>query len=428
MHYPEDLLQFLWKYKMYSPLNLFTVDEQLIEVIHPGMLNVDAGPDFFNAKIKIGNTLWAGNVEIHYKSSDWFAHKHHTNKAYNNVILHVVIDNDCEVICENGMKVPVLKIHVCDALMGKYRELMHQCKWLVCAGHQQQMSSIEQTGWLDALLIGRMQERCEKMMDLLQLFKGDWDQVFFVMLARALGFGVNSDAFEALARSISVKHLMHHADNLLQLEAMLFGQAGFLNANLDDSYQQKLAYEYQFLKEKFSLKPIESSRWKFLRLRPKNFPTVRIAQLAMFIHKYPQLAGNVAECGDIEQLRKCVDFSAGDAWLTRFEFGKQSSTCAKHLGETSQNLLLINAIIPFVFAYGLHHGNEPIQEKALEMLASLPPERNHILRDWEMCGGISAQNAAGSQALVFQYNNFCVVRKCLQCKVGLKYLQSDEIR
>lgn len=419
----EEFLQFLWKYKLYSPLNLCTTDGDLVDVIHPGTHNTHAGPDFFNAKIKIGSTLWAGNVEIHHKASEWNTHMHHTNPAYNNVILHVVTDNDRDVYVENGRRVPALVMQIHDQLKGRYFELMQNHHWLSCSGNQLPLPEIEQSGWLEALLIGRLQERCEKIEQLHVLFNRDWDQVFFVMLSRAFGFGVNNDAFEAMARLTPVKRLLQHADNLFQIEAMLFGQAGLLDHPVDDVYHQQLALEYRFLKEKYALVSIESFRWKFLRLRPKNFPTIRLAQLAMFIHLHPELTGAVNELQNPVRLKSCVDLSAGDQWLTRFVFGKTESSSPKHIGLASQHLLLINAILPFLFAYGRHRDDQMLQDRALELMTTLPPERNHITRDWEIQGGIVADNAARSQALVYQYNQYCVPRKCLQCKIGLNYLQ-----
>lgn len=419
----EEFLQFLWQYKLYSPLNLMTADGESVEIIHPGSCNHHAGPDFFNAKIKIGSTLWAGNVEIHHKASEWNSHMHHANPAYNNVILHVVIDNDCQIFTENGRQVPVLVMQIHHQLKGRYFELMQNQHWLSCSGNQLPLSGVEQLGWLEALLVGRLQERCEKIDQLHVLFNRDWDQVFFVMLSRAFGFGINNDAFEAMARLTPVKRLLQHADNLFQLEALLFGQAGLLEHPVDDAYHQQLATEYRFLQEKYALVPIESFRWKFLRLRPKNFPTIRLAQLAMFIHRHPELTGAISGLQTSESLKSCVDISASDHWLTRFVFGKMEASSSKHMGIASQNLLLINAILPFLFAYGRHRDDQILQDKALELMASLPPERNHITREWEIQGGIVADNAARSQALVYQYNQYCVPRKCLQCKIGLNYLQ-----
>ncbi len=341
----EEFLQFLWQYKLYSPLNLMTADGESVEIIHPGSCNHHAGPDFFNAKIKIGSTLWAGNVEIHHKASEWNSHMHHANPAYNNVILHVVIDNDCQIFTENGRQVPVLVMQIHHQLKGRYFELMQNQHWLSCSGNQLPLSGVEQLGWLEALLVGRLQERCEKIDQLHVLFNRDWDQVFFVMLSRAFGFGINNDAFEAMARLTPVKRLLQHADNLFQLEALLFGQAGLLEHPVDDAYHQQLATEYRFLQEKYALVPIESFRWKFLRLRPKNFPTIRLAQLAMFIHRHPELTGAISGVQTSESLKSCVDISASDHWLTRFVFGKMEASSSKHMGIASQNLLLINGLI-----------------------------------------------------------------------------------
>ncbi|MBN2742659.1 MAG: DUF2851 family protein [Marinilabiliaceae bacterium] len=420
----EMLLQFLWKFRLFAHPVVRTSDGETVEIIHPGYQNFDAGPDFFNAKVKIGDTMWAGNVEIHHKTSQWNDHRHHLDKAYNNVILHVVMEHDDCVSTESGRIVPVLVMPVMPELEMRYREMMDHSQWLSCCGSRFALPEAESSVWLESLLIGRLEDRCLKMQQLLTYFHGDWDQVCFVMLARAFGFGVNSDAFESLALLTPVRRLMQHADQIEQLEAMLMGQAGFLDERVGDDYQDRLSSEYLFFKEKYSLKTMGSHRWKFLRLRPKNFPTVRLAQLAQWVHHHPQVTGAILGAKSVDDLRARFRLVASEPWLTRYRFGDCDVPLEKTLGVSSQNLLLINGIIPFLFAYARHRGDSHGMDLAIDMMAQLPPERNHIVHDWEARGGIVACNAAQSQALIYQYNHYCLPRKCLQCRVGMGYLQS----
>jgi len=418
----EELLHFLWKHRMVNSSDLKTTDGELIEIIHPGTHNTDAGPDFFNAKVKIGNTLWAGNVEIHLRSSDWRLHHHHLNQAYNNVILHVVSHHDEEVLTQNRVKVPVMTMLTSQLLRQQYQTLMDHEEWLGCKDSIGLMSELELTNWLERCLISRFEERSSRIDELLHEFENDWEQVFFLMLARSFGFGTNAQPFEMLARQTPVRALLHHADSQLQIEAILLGQAGFISQNPQCEYEEKLAREYQFLATKFNLKPIATHLWKFLRLRPVNFPTVRLAQLAAFIYKIKGQFESLFEVKSVDALLQLLDVKASDYWSRHFQlFEEEGDEQVKHLGVSSRHLIIINAIVPTMYAYAARRGNEEMQAKAFDWLTALPAENNHIIQHWREYG-LKADNAFDSQALLHLRKAFCEPKKCLQCRIGYYYL------
>jgi hypothetical protein len=421
----EELLHFLWKHRMVNSSDLKTCDGEPIEIIHPGTHNADAGPDFFNAKVKIGNTLWAGNVEIHLRSSDWQLHNHHLNEAYNNVILHVVGHHDQEVLTQNRVRVPVMKMQTSPALHQQYHLLMEQEQWLGCNVAISQMSQLELTNWLERCLISRFEERTARIDELLAEFDNDWEQLFFLMLARSFGFGTNAQPFEMLARQTPVRALLHHADNQLQIEAILLGQAGFISQTPQCEYEEKLAREYQFLATKFSLKPVATHLWKFLRLRPVNFPTVRLAQLATFIYKIKGQFESLFEVKSVDVLLQLLDVNASGYWSHHFRlYDDEGEEQVKHLGESSRRLIIINAIIPTMYAYAVRRGNDEMQTKAFEWLNALPAENNHIIQKWSEYG-LKSRNAFYSQSLIHLRKAFCEPKKCLQCRIGYYYLCKD---
>lgn len=418
----EELLHFLWKHRMVNSSDLKTCDGEPIEIIHPGTHNTDAGPDFFNAKVKIGSTLWAGNVEIHLRSSDWRLHHHHLNQAYNNVILHVVNQHDEEVFTQNRVVVPVMKMQTSQALSQNYQSLLDGEEWLGCKDAISQISEIELTNWLERCLISRFEERTFRIDQLLTEFENDWEQVFFLMLARSFGFGTNAQPFEMLARQTPVWSLLHHADNQLQIEAILLGQAGFISKNPLCEYEEKLGREYQFLSQKFNLKPVASHLWKFLRLRPVNFPTIRLAQLSAFIFKIKGQFETMFEVKSVDTLLQLLDVTASDYWSRHFQlYEEEGEEQVKHLGVLSRHLIIINAIVPTMYAYAARRGNDEMQAKAFDWLTSLPAENNHIINNWREYG-LKADNAFDSQALIHLRQSFCEPKKCLQCRIGFYYL------
>ena len=416
----EELLQFIWKYQLYRPEILKTTEGEQVEVIHVGHFNTDSGPDFFNAKIKIGDTLWAGNVELHIKSSDWYVHKHEINRAYNNVILHVVLENDSQVTNQKGQSIPTLQVSVHEKLLSHYKELMEHQNWLPCKDGIHEMHIIEMTNWLEKLVIKKFEDKTNWIFELLKQFNNDWNQVFFVVFSRAMGFSINGDAFEKLARSIPVKLLFQSLDKLNQIEALLMGQAGLLNITCNDDYYLKLRKEFEFLKKKCRLNNEVVPICRFMRTRPSNFPTIRLSQFASFINQQPGiLMERITSVKDIRKFIDSFELRASEYWNNHYIFGEITSDDGiKKLGSSSKKLLLINVIAPLLFAYGKYKGEMQLQEQSIDLLENLPPENNTIIKKWEKLSEFKIKSAFDSQAVIYLKNNFCNLKKCLSCSIG----------
>ncbi len=421
----EDFLHFLWRWRRFDVQDLQTTDGQSLEVVHPGEPNTHAGPDFFNARIRIGDTLWAGNVEMHLRASEWLAHGHDTDRAYDNVVLHVVLDEDEPVLRPDGQRLPCLALRsrIPTGLLEQYHRLMHACEWVPCARHLSDVSAIVKVNWLDRLLVERLQEKTNAVARRVAEADGQWEEAFYRQLAHGFGLKINAETFEALARITPLSLLARHGDNRLQLEALLFGQAGLLeDTPTDDEYAQALAREYQFLRHKYQLRPLAVSQWKFFRLRPTSFPTVRIAQLAALLHRTPRPFAAVlaaSEAGDVEQL---FDVEAGPYWRTHYRFGKTSPARSKPLSQHFVHLLLINTVAPFLFHFGQSRAISEHQDQALRLLDTLPPEGNAVLERWTALG-LKPQNAAQAQALLHLKTRYCQAQRCLTCAIGTALLR-----
>ena len=417
----EDFLHYLWHHRLFYPSGLVTVNgSEPVEVLHPGWPNHHAGPDFFNSRIRIGTTTWAGNVEIHLHSSDWFRHGHDLDPSYNNVVLHVVAHHDGEpVLDSNKRQVPELVLSFPDNILQQYDALIHHTGVVKCLEHVGRVGRLDWQGWLDRMLCERMEQRADHIFTLLEEFNSDWDQVFFVLLARSMGFGVNGDPFEMLARNLPVKVVLRHASDLLQLEALLFGQAGFLNQMVgDESYPTLLQREYNLLRHKYGLKPMEVSLWKFLRLRPVNFPTIRLAQLAAILYKNSGNFESWVKLSSIGSLMERLDVAASGYWKSHFMFNRSAkSDVRSHLGKNSRELIIANAMIPFIFTMALRRGQTEIQTGALKLLSQLPVEHNNILDHWKRVG-VVPENEGEAQALIHLVQNYCTRSKCLHCRIG----------
>lgn len=413
----EEFLHYIWKYKLYNSRDLKTTTGQKIEILNQGNHNFDSGPDFFNAKIKIDDTVWVGNVEIHINSSDWYNHNHHTNKAFDNVILQVVINNDKDVFRTNRQLVPTMELKFDKRLLSNYEDLLQSKLWIACEKDILKVDSFIINQWIDKLAIERLEEKSNRINELLNQQNGNWENTFYIQLAQNFGFKLNSQPFELLAKSLPLTYLGKHKNNQLQLEAMLFGQAGFLDDDGSDEYYKSLQKEYRFLKAKFNLKPVEKHLWKFLRSRPGNFPTIRIAQFAMLIFKSAALFSKIIESAKIEEIKEFFLVETSDYWKTHYQFNKESVNKTKCLGEDSVDVLIINTIIPFLFVYGKETGNETIKNRALDFLEKIKTEKNSIIQGWSDLGVIS-NNALTSQALIHLKNNYCNIKNCLNCQIG----------
>lgn len=418
----EDFLHYIWKYKAFNVPGLKTLEGEPIQVIKTGEHNKDAGPDFFNARIKIGTTTWAGNIEIHLRSSDWKKHFHNNNGSYENLILHLVYENDEEII-HSGKPVATaeLKGLVDKKLLHNYRELMTNRSWIPCSNQINSVSDFTLTNWLERLLVERLERKAKVISELLVLNKNDLEETFYIHLARNLGLKVNSLPFELLAKSLPNSFLGKHKSSLFQVEALLFGQSGLLEKEFNDEYPNQLKKEYAFLKKKFSLQPVESHLWKFLRLRPVNFPTIRIAQLAALIHQSSGLFSKITEAKDVAQLKKLLQATASEYWDTHYLFDKPSPKKVKKLGNVAIDNIIINTIVPFMFVYASHRGLERYKDKAISFLTQLKTEKNNIVQKF-IDLKLKPLNAADSQSLLELKNEYCNNKKCLNCGIGISIL------
>jgi len=421
----EKFIQFIWKQRLFQNQIYFTRWNDKIEIVSTGILNADAGPDFFNAKVKINETLWVGNIEIHTNTSDWKKHNHHQNKVYDNVILQVVINNDCDVERSTGEIVPTIEIKFDENIWNNYDKLLQSQSWIACEKDITNVDSFFIESWLQTLLVERLEQKSQKILDLLESAGNSWEESFYWQLSHTLGFKVNAEPFERLAKSLPLSYLGKHKNNLHQIEAMLFGQAGFLEADdIEDEYYKTLRNEYLFFRHKFGLQPIEKHLWKFMRLRPFNFPTLRIAQLAKLIHSSTALFSKVIETKDIQQLMLYFDIAASEYWDTHYTFGNTSHKQIKTLGKNAVNTIIINVVTPFLFVYGLKNANDDLKDSALNLLENIPAENNSIIEHWTKIG-VKPESAFHTQALLQLKNHYCDQKKCLECNIGGKIVKTN---
>ena len=421
----EQLLHYVWKHKIFPLKELKTTSGQLLEVIDTGLSNRNSGPDFFNAKIKLDGVLWVGNIEIHTSSSDWMKHGHHTNAAYDNVILHVATNIDAEVKRSNGDSIPQLQLSCPEQVRTNFDELISTDSYPPCYRIIPTLSSFTVHSWMSALQMERFEQKNAQLIERLRLCNNHWEDAFFMTLARNFGFGLNGDAFETWAKVIPLRAVDKHRDNLFQVEAIFFGQAGILADPEGDEYYMKLKREYEYLAHKFGLTPMDVTRWRFLRLRPNNFPHVRIAQLASLYHRTYGLLSQLMEKETLKDVRDLLRGGTSEYWLTHYTFGGSSPSRPKTLSESSLNLLIINTVVTFLYAYGLHKGNERLCTRATAFLEELKPENNYIIRMWSECG-LKVSHAGDSQALIQLKKEYCDKKKCLYCRIGYEYLKRRE--
>lgn len=417
----EDILHYVWKFKLYNK-NLFTTDGEPIEVLDVGLSNSNAGPDFFNAKVKIGDRLWAGNIEIHTSSDEWVKHNHHTDKAYNSVILHIVKSANCKVYNAEGKEIPQCEITYPTQIDESYDFLIHSNIDIPCANYLGEMDSFRLKSWMDTLLIERLERKSKDIEVFLKRYHGSWDEAFYVLLSRTFGFGLNSDSFERLAHSLPLKYIHKQGDNLVQIEALLFGQAGMLEGEkaLDD-YHNLLCKEYDFLKGKYDLKPLEKHVFKNMRTRPSAFPQIRIAQLAALLYQSQTLFSRITTSKDLGQIRLLFHVNPSEYWQTHYTFGNTSAKKTKFLGDSSLDTILINTVAPILFAYGKYIGNEDMCERGLNFLETISAEKNSIVKKFAKLD-VPINSAADSQAIIQLKREYCEKRKCLYCRIGHQLL------
>lgn len=421
----EKLLHYVWKHKIFPLKELRTTTGQSVEVIDTGLANLHAGPDFFNAKIKLDGVLWVGNIELHYQSSDWYRHHHDTDSVYNSVILHIASHIDTEVVRQNGELIPQLQLECPLHIRSNYDELLATDDYPPCYRIIPTLSPLMVHSWMSALQTERLEQKTKQIEERLSLCNRNWEDAFFITLARNFGFGVNSEAFEYWAKRIPLRAVDKHRDDLFQIEALFFGQAGILEDPDGDDYYLRLKKEYRYLAHKFNLTPMDASLWKFLRLRPYNFPHVRIAQLACLYHRSAGLLSQLLEKDTLKDVHELLRGGASEYWLTHYAFGGASPLRTKTLSDSSLDLIIINTVVPFLYAYGRHRSNEVLCARALSFLEALKPENNHIIRLWEQCS-LKVAHAGDSQALIQLKKEYCDKKKCLYCRIGYEYLKRKE--
>lgn len=426
----ERLLQYVWKYKLFPLAPLMTTDGMPVEVIDAGRINSDAGPDFFNAKLKIGGTMWAGQVEVHERSSDWYRHGHQHDRAYDTVVLHVVGKADTVVTATNGRVIPQLELACPEGMMERYNDLRKAEVRPPCFSVIATLPRFVVHSWLTALMVERCERKAGDITARLELLDHRWEDAFFATLARSFGTSVNSDTFEAWAMNIPYRAVDKHRDSLFQVEAIFFGQSGLLseeNAEADD-YYRRLQAEHRYLSRKFSMPaPLTAERWKLARMRPGNFPHIRIAQLAMLYHTRQSLVSRILDARALPEVRELLSTEASSYWETHYTFGHTSPKRPKRVGDNALNLIVINTVVPFLFAYGKHKRSDDLCERASLLLESLKPEDNYIVRQWAQAG-IAPAHAADSQALIQLQKEYCDKRYCLRCRIGYEYLKGRRRR
>ncbi len=424
----ELLYHYLWHHRMLGT-SMTDLQGHHIDVLSPGRHNEDAGPDFSNARLRIDGKVWSGNVEIHVKASDWNRHGHDSDPAYANVILHVVAFDDARIRRANGEEIPQITAILPEKFYLTYSQLVKDLKDVRCADQIPSIPNLIREDWLETLAIERLQTKASRLLEYNSLCGGDWEQAVFILFARGLGFGLNGLPFEILAKNLPLRIIYHHADDLRQIEALIFGQAGMLNGSdhIFDGYYQSLCAEYGFLARKYGLRPMDPSLWKYARTRPQNFPHRRLALLAKALYNGMRFSSSLEKAdGDYDLLYQLFSWEASEYWKTHADFGAEQTTGALPgtLSRGSRNLMMINVAAPFYMAHARLTGNYDRGELALDLLRQLPAEKNSRIKAWEAMG-ISAGDASRSQALLHLKDEYCDKGRCLDCRFGHHLLRRE---
>lgn len=420
----EAFLQYVWQHQLLQG-ELVTTDGLPVVVERPGVLNHDAGPDFFDARVRIGDTLWAGNLEIHIKSSDWNSHRHTNDRAYDNVVLHVVYQCDTSITLHDCRQLPTIEIHdnIADSLWKNYDALRNPPADMPipCVGRIPEMPSFYVDSYLSRLTLERLERKCGEVRKMLNDTHGGWEQTSYWMMAHYFGGTANALPFELLAKNTDLNAISRWRDNPQRIEALLMGQGGLLEGFFEDEYPRQLQADYAALRQGLGLSPLQGFLWKFHRLRPNNFPTIRLSQFARLLCQSRNLFSHLLETPDAQELGKYFSVAAAPYWDTHYRFDEPSPGSTKRVGETFIDTLLINAWVPILFEYGNQQGEQQYKDQAVSILQQLPAENNRIVRLWR-AAGIQALNAEQSQALLQLYNENCLSRDCLHCRIGYKYI------
>lgn len=425
----EDLLQFVWQYKYLLNKKLITTDGRPLEIIKPGLLNNGSGPDFFNAQIRLSNATWVGNVEVHIKSSDWIKHKHHLDKAYDNVILHVVWEHDTEIINQDGEFIPTLEIKnlLSKEMMVNYQNLMLGNYDIPCSPIFQKLPAVEWTFWIEKLSVERLEKKHDNLFETLNKLNGNWEALLYHQIATAFGQKTNAMPFELLSFQLPNSILAKYTSDLISIQSLVLGTAGFLNKKMSNEYNQTLQNNFNFLSKKHELKCLDNSIWKFGRTRPKNFPTIRLFQFAEWMRTNPSPLSQYIKCNTVKEVKSITNIKGnqqvdiGDLHPN----GKETHIEKVSISESFVDSILINAIIPVLFAYGKHNQLYWLCNKVQDWTGEINAEENHITKQWEKLG-IFTTNAKESQALIQLKNYYCLHKKCLSCAIGNQLLKPQK--
>jgi hypothetical protein len=427
----ESLLYFIWQNQYFNKISLLTTDGELVQVLHPGFRNYNAGPDFTNARLLINEVEWVGTVEMHTRTSDWLAHGHQHDRAYDNVILHVVWQDDRTATTRrvdraNGTPLPTLELQqrVELDLLDRYRTLSESSDSIPCAGQFRSVSPLRITSMLDNAMLQRLERKAEAVREIARQTSNDWEEVAYRLLAVNMGFKINAQPMTQLSRTVPLKAILKHRDALMQVEALLFGTAGLLNNDEPDEYEAELQREYRFLAAKYMLsdQQVVTHTWKWGRLRPANFPTLRLAQLARLLTRHASLFSLFVGTAEAETLLSSLQITPSAYWQAHYRFGVITEKAAPTLGRTSAENIVINSVVPLLAAYAHHRGQPAYIDRAISLLEQLPAEKNHLIEGWDTLG-LGIRTAFDSQAAIELYNEFCSVKKCLRCQVGAGLLK-----
>lgn len=427
----EDYLHYTWQYRLFNKPELFTTSGEKLVVIQPGVYNRHGGPDFLNARLKIADKTWSGHVEIHLKASDWDKHGHTDDEHYKNVILHVVYQPDREIFLHQPGDLPVFDVS--SYLIGnqweRYQIWLKNKTWIPCEPSLKEVDSLTITNWKDRMMSERLEKKSASFLEVFNATGGDWSEVFYRKLARNFGFNVNAESMEYLASSLPLRILSRHKSDPFQVEALLFGQAGLLGEIFSDDYPAELQKEYLHLSKKYDLKPMNASAWNFGRLRPSNFPTVRIAQLAALICHSEHLFSKILQIDDVREIPKLFNTTTHEYWGNHYRFDAHSvksqanmSNSGLRLGDDALQNILVNTVAVILFSYGKYKSEYNQVDKSLKLLEICDAEDNRIVRNW-LASGLKVSHAGDTQALLQLYNEYCSAKRCLQCQIGLKLLK-----
>ena len=422
----ESFLHYIWQFQYFDKRELSCSTGEAITVISPGFRNTHAGPDFHNAKLKLDSIEWAGSVEIHIQSSGWREHRHQEDPAYENVVLHVVWEENEEILRRDGTYIPTLELknRVASSFLLQYKRIVYSRNKIPCANAINRVPGIVRMSMLDKVLMARLESKAQSIISALEKNHGDWEETCYQMLSGNFGFKVNTDPFLQLAQSLPYKILMKHGDRLDQMEALIFGQAGFLREEINDPYYLLLKREYTLLRKKYNLgaRQMNKAQWRFLRLRPANFPTIRLAQLASVLYHRKNLFSKLITINAWKDLMPAFSVKPSAYWLYHYRFFKKQKKEIPSLGRMSIENIVINSIVPMLVAYGRSKDDQRFIDRAVQLLQEIPAEENHILRTWDALG-LSSRTAFDSQALIELHNSFCLRRRCLDCNIGFSLLQ-----